>query len=74
MTAAAGGLSFLSNKMRAPLQSVGGFFRMCVLTAKALTQPFQWKEFILQCWFLLRVAFLPTLAVAIPMSSATGRP
>lgn len=68
MTAAAGGLSFLGNRMKAPLQSVGGFFRMCVLTAKALTQPFQWKEFILQCWFLIRVAFVPTLAVAIPMT------
>ena len=63
MTAAA-----LSKRFQAPLQSIGGFFRMCVLTAKALTQPFQWKEFILQCWFLLRVAFLPTLAVAIPMT------
>lgn len=48
---------------------VGGFFKMTVLTGKAfLTRPFQWKEFILQSWFLIRVAFLPTLAVSIPLT------
>ena len=42
---------------------------MCVLTGKALfTPPFQWREFILQSWFLIRVAFLPTLAVSIPLT------
>lgn len=39
---------------------------MCVLTAKAITRPFQWKEFILQGWFLFRVTFVPTIATAIP--------
>lgn len=48
---------------------VGGFFKMTVLTGKALfTRPFQWKEFVLQSWFLIRVAFLPTLAVSIPLT------
>jgi phospholipid/cholesterol/gamma-HCH transport system permease protein len=42
---------------------------MCVLTGKALFKPpFQWREFILQSWFLMRVAFLPTLAVSIPLT------
>jgi phospholipid/cholesterol/gamma-HCH transport system permease protein len=40
-----------------------------VLTGKALFKPpFQWREFILQSWFLFRVAFLPTLAVSIPLT------
>src|SRR6185312_13985672 len=47
----------------------GGFVRMCVLTFKALFRPpFQWREFILQSWFLFRVSFLPTLAVSAPLT------
>jgi phospholipid/cholesterol/gamma-HCH transport system permease protein len=42
---------------------------MCVLTAKALFRwPFQWREFVLQCWFIMRVALLPTIAVSIPLT------
>jgi phospholipid/cholesterol/gamma-HCH transport system permease protein len=41
---------------------------MCVLTGKALVRPFQWREFVLQGWFLMRVAFLPTIAVSIPLT------
>ena len=41
---------------------------MCVLTGKALVRPFQWREFILQGWFLMRVSFLPTIAVSIPLT------
>lgn len=42
---------------------------MCVLTGKALCHwPFQWREFILQCWFIMRVAFLPTIMVSIPLT------
>jgi phospholipid/cholesterol/gamma-HCH transport system permease protein len=48
---------------------VGGFVRMCVLTGKALLRrDFQWREFILQGWFLFKVSFLPTLAVSIPLT------
>ncbi|KUI04709.1 ABC transporter permease [Mycobacterium sp. IS-3022] len=50
------------------LEAVGGFAQMCVDTAKALTRPFQWREFKLQSWFLFRVSFLPTVAVAIPLT------
>ncbi|KUI01824.1 ABC transporter permease [Mycobacterium sp. IS-3022] len=51
------------------LEAVGGFFRMSLLTAKALfRRPFQWREFILMCWFVMRVAILPTIAVAIPLT------
>src|ERR1700722_12386242 len=42
---------------------------MCALTGKALFRtPFQWREFILQCWFIMRVSLLPTVAVAIPLT------
>ncbi len=57
------------NQVRPGLQAVGGFVKMCVLTAKALFRtPFQTRELILQGWFLMRVAFLPTIAVAIPLT------
>ncbi|WP_250150400.1 MlaE family ABC transporter permease [Mycolicibacter acidiphilus] len=48
---------------------VGGFFKMCVLTARAMfTPPFQWRELILQGWFLISVAIMPTIAVSIPLT------
>ncbi|MGH3634432.1 MAG: MlaE family ABC transporter permease, partial [Mycobacterium sp.] len=55
--------------MQPPVLMVGGFFRMCVLTGKALFRPpFQWSEFLLQCWFIVRVSLLPTMAVAVPVT------
>jgi phospholipid/cholesterol/gamma-HCH transport system permease protein len=70
VTAPADGLvGYLRDQLEKPLATVGGFFKMSVLTGKALlTRPFQWKEFVLQSWFLVRVAFLPTLAVSIPLT------
>ncbi|MEB3071173.1 MlaE family ABC transporter permease [[Mycobacterium] vasticus] len=48
---------------------VGGFFRMCALTARALFQPpFQWRETLQQGWFITSVAIIPTIAVAIPLT------
>ncbi|MCA2255985.1 ABC transporter permease [Mycobacterium intracellulare] len=42
---------------------------MCLLTGKALGRwPFQWREFIVQGWFLMKVAILPTMMVAIPLT------
>jgi phospholipid/cholesterol/gamma-HCH transport system permease protein len=62
-------LDYVGGRLRSPLMLLGGFFRMCVLTAKALFRsPFQWREFILQCWFIMRVALLPTIAVTIPLT------
>ena len=63
MTASTGGLAgYVRDQVRPGLEAVGGFVKMCVLTAKALfRRPFQWREFILQGWFLMRVAFLPTI-------------
>lgn len=62
-------VSYLKDQLDKPFTKIGGFVKMCVLTFKALvSRPFQWKEFTLQCWFLIRVAFLPTLAVSIPLT------
>ena len=62
-------VGYLKDQLDKPFTKVGGFVKMCILTFKALvSRPFQWKEFILQCWFLIRVAFLPTLAVSIPLT------
>uniref|UniRef100_V5X5T3 ABC transporter permease n=3 Tax=Mycobacteriaceae TaxID=1762 RepID=V5X5T3_MYCNE len=69
MMAGNGLVDYVKDQLDKPLTMVGGFFKLCVLTGKALlTRPFQWKEFILQSWFLIRVAFLPTLAVSIPLT------
>lgn len=69
MTASTGVTGYVRDQVRPGLEAVGGFVRMCVLTGKALFKPpFQWREFILQSWFLMRVAFLPTLAVSIPLT------
>ncbi|MBV8347414.1 MAG: ABC transporter permease [Mycolicibacterium sp.] len=60
----------LRDQLATPLQLVGGFVKMCLMTAKALARlPFQWREFIVQSWFLARVAFLPTIAVAVPLTA-----
>lgn len=68
MTTQTGFTGYVREQTRPALQAVGGFVRMCVLTAKALARPFQWREFILQAWFLFRVSFLPTIAVSIPLT------
>jgi phospholipid/cholesterol/gamma-HCH transport system permease protein len=56
----------LREQLRPGAEVVGGFFRMCSLTARALFQPFEWREFIANGWFLMRVSLLPTIAVSIP--------
>jgi phospholipid/cholesterol/gamma-HCH transport system permease protein len=62
-------VDYVRDQLRTPLTLVGGFFRMCVLTGKALFRwPFQWREFIFQCWFIIRVAILPTIAVSVPVT------
>ncbi|OBH63389.1 ABC transporter permease [Mycobacterium colombiense] len=62
-------VSYVRDQLETPLTLVGGFFRMCVLTGRALFRwPFQYREFIQQCWFIMRVAFLPTIMVSIPLT------
>ena len=69
MTTQAGLSGFFRDQTGPGLDAVGGFFRMSLLTGKALfRRPFQLREFILMCWFVMRVAILPTIAVAIPLT------
>jgi phospholipid/cholesterol/gamma-HCH transport system permease protein len=68
MTSSTPVVEYVRDRLRGPMSLVGGFFRMTVLTAKALARPFEWKEFIQQSWFLMRVALLPTLAVSVPLT------
>ena len=56
----------IGNQIRPGAEAVGGFFRMCSLTGKALLKPFEWREFVWNGWFLMRVSLLPTIAVSIP--------
>src|SRR5208337_4668462 len=54
------------DRIRPGTEVAGGFFRMSVMTGKALMKPFEWREFIWVGWFLMRVSLLPTIAVSIP--------
>jgi phospholipid/cholesterol/gamma-HCH transport system permease protein len=52
-----------------PLRGLGEFFRMCWQTLALIPRrPFAWREFLLQSWFVARVALLPTLLLAIPFT------
>ena len=68
MTAATGVGGYISKRFRGPMIAMGGFFKMCVLTTKALARQFQWKEFTQFSWFLMTVALLPTFAMSIPLT------
>ncbi|MFF3574095.1 MlaE family ABC transporter permease [Nocardia jiangxiensis] len=51
------------------LRPVGAFFEMCAATFRAMVKPpFQWREFVLQSWFIVRVSMVPTLMVAVPFT------
>ena len=69
VTATPAGLAgYIRDQLEPPLATVGGFARMCMLAGKALfRRPFHWGEFIVQTWFITRVALLPTIAVSIPL-------
>jgi phospholipid/cholesterol/gamma-HCH transport system permease protein len=69
VTAQSGLVGYLSDQIRPGLTAVGGFFKMTALTGRALfKRPFQMREFILMCWFVLKVAIGPTIAVSIPLT------
>jgi phospholipid/cholesterol/gamma-HCH transport system permease protein len=64
-----GSVNNVRDKLQTPLVLAGGFFRMCVLTGRAMfRRPFQWRECILQAWFIMRVALFPTIMVSIPFT------
>ena len=68
VTATTGVGGYLRKRVRGPLQAMGGFFKMCLLTGKALGRPFEGKEFVQYSWFLMSVALLPTFAMSIPLT------
>jgi phospholipid/cholesterol/gamma-HCH transport system permease protein len=64
-----GSVNNVRDKLQTPLVLAGGFFRMCVLTGRAMfRRPFQRHELILQSWFIMRVALFPTIMVSIPFT------
>src|ERR1700747_3102061 len=64
-----GGLMAASTGMATPLRGLGEFFRMAWQTMTLIPRrPFAWREFLLQSWFVARVALLPTMMLAIPFT------
>jgi phospholipid/cholesterol/gamma-HCH transport system permease protein len=52
-----------------PVRAVGGFYAMALDAAVEMFKPpFAWREFVLQTWFVARVAVIPTLFLAIPFT------
>ncbi|WP_163888752.1 MlaE family ABC transporter permease [Mycolicibacterium hippocampi] len=69
MTTTSRRAGFVGAQLGRPLGHVGGFARMCTLTGKGLFQrPFEWRELIMQSWFLLSVTMFPTILAAIPLT------
>jgi phospholipid/cholesterol/gamma-HCH transport system permease protein len=69
VTVTVGFVGYVGNQLRTPLAHAGGFARMCALCGKALLRwPLEWRELVLQSWFLLSVTILPTIMAAIPMT------
>ncbi len=51
-------------------RETGSFAAMSLDTARAaFRRPFQWREFLQQCWFAASVSILPTCLVAIPFGA-----
>lgn len=65
-------ITYLRDQTQPAVDAIGGFYRTCVLTGKALVRrPFHWREAIEQGWFITSVSLLPTLAVSIPLLATT---
>ncbi|BBU21323.1 MlaE family ABC transporter permease [Mycobacterium xenopi] len=59
----------LSGGLSGAMQAVGGLFAMAADAIRfTFRRPFQWREFLDQCWFIARVSLLPTVMVAIPLT------
>ena len=52
-----------------PLRPLGAFFAMSMDTLVAMVKPpFEWREYVLQTWFVARVSLLPALMLTMPYS------
>jgi phospholipid/cholesterol/gamma-HCH transport system permease protein len=55
-----------------PVRGVGEFFAMSLDTfVQMFRPPWAWREFILQTWFVARVALMPTILLSIPFTVLT---
>jgi phospholipid/cholesterol/gamma-HCH transport system permease protein len=55
-----------------PVRALGEFFAMSLDTfVQMFRPPWAWREFILQTWFVARVALLPTILLSIPFTVLT---
>ncbi|PEG41375.1 ABC transporter permease [Mycolicibacterium duvalii] len=55
-----------------PVRGVGEFFAMSLDTfVQMFKPPWAWREFILQTWFVARVALMPTILLSIPFTVLT---
>jgi phospholipid/cholesterol/gamma-HCH transport system permease protein len=69
MTAITGARDYIGDQLSRPLAHIGGFARMSALAGKAVVSGrLEWRELILQCWFLLRITILPTVLAAMPLT------
>lgn len=60
----------MTNLLTRPLGSLGEFFALSADAFRGMVVwPFQWREFIDQCWFIVRVSLVPTLLVALPFTA-----
>ncbi len=56
----------MPNGVSGAMQAVGGFFSMSMdAVLFVFRRPFQWREFLEQCWFVAKVSMAPTLLVAL---------
>jgi phospholipid/cholesterol/gamma-HCH transport system permease protein len=55
-----------------PVRGIGEFFAMSLDTfVQMFRPPWAWREFILQTWFVARVALVPTILLSIPFTVLT---
>lgn len=60
-------LGHVPSPMERAARPIGGFISMAIDTFLAtFKRPFQWREYIQQCWFVASVAIGPTILLGIP--------
>ncbi|MBJ8344665.1 ABC transporter permease [Antrihabitans sp. YC2-6] len=60
----------ISTALMKPLGAMGEFFALSADAFRGMAVwPFQWREFLDQCWFIVRVSLVPTLLVALPFTA-----
>jgi phospholipid/cholesterol/gamma-HCH transport system permease protein len=79
-TIAASGKTLLdsfSDRFRKGINTTGELVKLAIQSVQfgvgdIITRKFSWTEFLLQCWFMIRVSLLPTILVAIPFGVITS--